>query len=70
MPGFTQEQLEYFHAMSREKFELDMQSIATDARDEGRAESRQVIAEKDRAIAEKDRAIAELRQKLRAAGLE
>ncbi|GHV27434.1 hypothetical protein AGMMS4952_09100 [Spirochaetia bacterium] len=63
MQGFTQEQLEYFHAMSREKFELDMQSIATDARDEGRElgrkESRQVIAEKDRAIGEKDRAIDE-----------
>jgi predicted transposase/invertase (TIGR01784 family) len=62
--GFTKEQIEYFHAMSKEKYELDIQCLETDARNEGRAEGRAEVQ------AEKDREIQELKRKLREAGIE
>ncbi|GHV80377.1 hypothetical protein AGMMS49944_21680 [Spirochaetia bacterium] len=66
--GFTKEQIEYFHETSKLKYELDMQSRETYAREEGREIGReegrqQVLAEIREALAEKDRIIAELMRK-------
>ncbi|GHV80376.1 hypothetical protein AGMMS49944_21670 [Spirochaetia bacterium] len=72
--GFTKEQIEYFRETSKLKYELDMQSRETYAREEGReigreegrqalSESQQALVERDRIIAEKDRIIAELMRK-------
>ncbi|GHV80375.1 hypothetical protein AGMMS49944_21660 [Spirochaetia bacterium] len=66
--GFTKEQIEYFHETSKLKYELDMQSRETYAREEGREigreEGRQALSESQQALVERDRIIAKSREAL------
>ena len=65
---FTKDEIEYYHQISKEKYELDMQSKSAYDRQQGKLESdkewQAVAADKDAVIADKDAVIARLQAEL------
>ena len=43
LAGFTKDEIEYYHQISKEKYELDIQCKETRARREGKLEERQEV---------------------------
>jgi len=65
---FTKDEIEYYHQISKEKYEMDMQSKSAYDRQQGKLESdkewQAVVADKDAVIADKDAVIARLQAEL------
>ena len=68
LAAFTKDEIEYYHQISKEKYELDMQSMKSYERQQARQQESEkwqgVVADKDAEIVSKDIEIARLKAEL------